>query len=166
MSKINRIPKGLQDLFGNAAAGQNPADLLQQVRPTIDLTQLWSVEQTKYKQFVGQFGAVFQQQVIRVPEGELWIPISMSADVTTANVGESIQFVIGVADISNLFRIHLAQSPFRIATTAVETNAASFTWNQIQPLTGGEYVYAQCHQYVSALARNLNIRLKYILLKI
>lgn len=41
MSKINTPPIGLQSLLGSQSFGDNPSDLLQQVRPAIDLLPFW-----------------------------------------------------------------------------------------------------------------------------
>lgn len=166
MSKINRVPKGLQDLFGNTAAGVNPAELLQEVRPSIDLTALWSMEQTKWRAQPGTIAAVFQQVNLRVPKGEMWIPLTMSADVTTTVVGENIGIVIGVSDESNLIRCHLAESQPVVSTTALETSTASYTWASFQPLLPDQYVYVQCHRFNAAGGRTVGLDLKYIQLKI
>lgn len=166
MSKINRVPRGIQDLLGNTAQGQNPAELLQSVRPTFDLLPWWSTERIDFTNFIGSFAAVFQQQTIRVPQGELWIPISMSGDSTTTVIGEEIVFVLGISDNSNTLRVHLAQSVPGVSTTALETYAAAFTWSQIQPLQSGTYVYMQCHKFNAAGARTSKLALKFIRLKI
>lgn len=41
MSKINTPPVGLQSLLGSQSFGDNPNDLLEQVRPIVDLTPFW-----------------------------------------------------------------------------------------------------------------------------
>lgn len=162
MSRINRIPKGIQNLFGNVAAGMNPNELLQDVRPSIDLTQFWSVEQIDHVGAVGSFGAVFQQNLITVPAGQLWIPISFSLDITTTVIGESVAASIGISDAANTSRVHLASTPYVVSIAALETVIATYTWNQVQPVAAQNNFYAQCHRFVAAAARNTGMRLKFI----
>lgn len=166
MSKINRTPKGLQDIFGNTAAGVNPSNLLQDVRPSIDLLSLWLIEKTESVTLTASFGAVFQQQTIRVPQGELWIPLAMSADVTTTVIGESIVMVIGIANESNLIRVHNAESPYRVSTTALETYSANYTFTNIQPVTAGQYFYMQCHQFNAAGARTCQLKIRFVRVRV
>lgn len=166
MSRINRVPRGLQDLFGNTAAGRNPADLLQEVRPIIDLLPLWITEKLDYVPFTGSFAAVFQQNTIRVPQGELWIPVNLSADCTTTVIGESIGFVIGYSNPANDRRCYLGESTGRVSTTALETTTAQYTWSNYAPLLPGEYVFAQCHKFDAAAARTCQIKFKFYRIKI
>ncbi len=142
--------------------GRNPNSLLETVRPTIDLFGLWSVEQTEFVASAGSWAAVFQQSTIEVPDGEIWIPISFSCDITTTVIGESIIPAIGIANESNLARVHLAVADNIVSATAQETNTVCFTWNSIQPVTANQFFYAQCHKFDAAGARNLGLDLKFV----
>ena len=50
MSKINRLPKGLQEFLGNTAQGQNPDELSQTVVPTLEMQQYHALDQMKWVQ--------------------------------------------------------------------------------------------------------------------
>ena len=47
MSKINTPPLGLQSLLGSQSFGDNPDDLLQGVRPTVDMLPFYGVNSLK-----------------------------------------------------------------------------------------------------------------------
>lgn len=165
MSRINTAPRALQDLLGNTAAGVNPSTLADVVRPSFDMLPFWSVDKTDYVQFAGQIAAVFQQQTIRVPEGEIWVPLSMSADITGTVIGEFFSIVVGVANDANIIRVHLGEGetkPFNGQSSALETVAATYTWSMLQPVPAGNYFYVQCHRFNAAAARNVNFRVRFI----
>ncbi len=47
MSKINALPKGLQEFLGNTSQGVNPSDLLNGVRPQFDMLPFWAVDRVQ-----------------------------------------------------------------------------------------------------------------------
>lgn len=161
MSRINRIPKGLQSLFGNTAAGKNPSELASQVLPAIDLTWAWAVDQTRFVRFNGQFAAAFQKQTLQVPSGKMWIPLSMAGEAVM-NVGETIAFALGIDDESATRELALNFSPIRVATTAVEVVTAGFTWAQLHPMKAQQFFYSRCQIFSAAAARNMNLTVKVI----
>lgn len=166
MSRINTLPQGFQFLLGNTNQGENPADLDPNVSAGIDMFPFWGLNYVDYVAFIGQIGAVFQQQFIQVPEGELWIPLSMSGEAVTTIIGEEIQFVIGIADRANLQRVSVSQSQGVASTTAQESYNTSHEFASIQPVRAGEKFFFQCRKFNAAGARNIALRLRFIRLKI
>lgn len=122
----------------------------------------WSVDKVDYVQFLGSIAAAFQQQIITVPQGEVWIPLSMSSDITGTIIGESFKMVIGVSNPSNVSRVHLAIGGSEPSITALETTTTTFTWAMLQPASSGENFYTQCHEFNAAGARNTQLRLRFI----
>jgi len=166
MSRVNTTPKTLQDLLGNTAAGINPSELLNDVRPTTDLFPLWAIDKQDYVTFNGQIAAVFQQQTIRVPRGEVWIPMFMSADITSNGFNEEFRLVVGVADEANLQRVKLGWSPdYGVTDTTQETTTANYAWSSIQPVKSDEFFFVQAHKFVAGAARSVGMNLKFIRLR-
>lgn len=87
MARLNRVPRGLQSLLGTKALGRNPQELLEAVRPTVDLTQFYLAEtvirsasgvttlQTPvWGDFLGE---------LEIPAGESWFVYNVSLQVTS-----------------------------------------------------------------------------------
>lgn len=107
MARINRLPHGLQDLLGNTNLGINPAELLEAVRPSVDLWALWTAERVSYTEesVANVFGTQFDSIDITVPVGELWIPTRSALEVVqgTPNSTTTVIFDFGVDDVPNRF---------------------------------------------------------------
>jgi len=79
---INAVPFGLLDLLQTKALGRNPNELMQAVRPTVEMSQFWaSGAPTQY--FTTLATPVTGAGVIptagtftTVPPGKTWVPIS------------------------------------------------------------------------------------------
>lgn len=95
MSRINRVPWGLQDILGSQSQGENPSELLQEVRPSFDMWPLWAQERIQYDRITGSITARGQNVNIAVPDGEYWMPIAMYGGVA------------GFADIGTVIKIAL-----------------------------------------------------------
>lgn len=124
MSQINRVPQGLQDLLFSKNFGSNPPNLLQDVRPTIDLFPMWASERLTTVRANFEFNSIGLVTSIPVPQGELWGVISASGQLDGAlAVGNDVAFSIRVADIQGqqplVDRGPVLASMFRIATLAV-----------------------------------------------
>lgn len=86
MSRINRVPFGLQDLLGSTNFGDNPSELAPVVAPTLDLN-LWLASERREATYgnlvAGTSDGVGGQLV--VPEGEMWI--CSLAGITLSTIG-------------------------------------------------------------------------------
>ena len=75
MSRINRVPFGLQDLLGSQNMGDNPSELSRVVAPTLPMMPFYYAQKREYA--VSNVVTVVDQDdsggcVIDVPEGEIW----------------------------------------------------------------------------------------------
>ncbi len=75
MSRVNRVPYGLQNLLGAQNFGDNPSELSGIIAPTLDLWQMLKFEQRAWHIDPGAVnrntpGAISFKAV---PEGEMWI---------------------------------------------------------------------------------------------
>lgn len=72
MSRINRVPFGLQFLLDSQNFGKNPNDLSEITAGTIDLSKFWESLLTRHETTVTAINSIGQGGIIKVPEGELW----------------------------------------------------------------------------------------------
>lgn len=165
MSKINRIPTGLQDLVGNTSQGKNPDELSNTVVPTVDMQWAWEVEKIRYNRISTQFAASYQRHTMTVPDGVMWLPISIAGEAL-ANSGETIAFSIGILAANGINEVALNMSPIRIAVAGNEVVTCGFTWSTPTPLTAGEAVFTRCQIFNAGAARNCNLIVKFVEIRI
>lgn len=103
---IQRNPYGLLSLLDSKAGGQNPNAILDELRPTVDLTDFLAV-QTRFSVngaiAAPALGLNIAPVTLTEPDaGEIWIMRAITA-VTTAviAVAPTFRFVVGVHDIRN-----------------------------------------------------------------
>ena len=104
MSRINRVPKGLQDLLGSQNLGDNPSDLSLLVQPQVDMFPFWSAERLTV---IGNVTFSFSNSdavlaTFTIPDGEAWIPLHISAQAALASVGDSVRLEIQCKRFGNL----------------------------------------------------------------
>lgn len=73
MSRINRLPLGLLDFLGTKSLGDNPSELLGQVRPTLELGGFFSAEKLELVFDAVNQDTISNSQFITVPTGEVWV---------------------------------------------------------------------------------------------
>ena len=98
MSKINRLPKGLQEFLGNTAQGQNPDELSQTVVPTLEMQQYHALDQMKWVQATRTITTIGNGAFFPVPTNEIWRPIYLSGNMTGLEEGDDIRLEIAVFD--------------------------------------------------------------------
>ena len=138
MSRINRVPSGLQDLLGSQNLGTNPADLSMVVAPTVDMFPFWAAERLTGW---GQNNAAVSNSTVDiatlvVPNGEAWMPLHMAVGVTLATVGDTIntrlivgQFPnFGPGSIGPTLATTLASSPLFTAVANATGTSLEFSW--------------------------------------
>jgi hypothetical protein len=72
MSRINRVPFGLQDLLGSQNFGDNPSELSGVVAPTLDMGMFLTAERTNYAYKAVAISNNGLVTSFVVPEGEVW----------------------------------------------------------------------------------------------
>jgi len=162
---IQRLPKALQDYLGNTAAGKNPSDLLEQVRPTIDLTPFWNCDQVRYRQQNLPVAATYGVTFFVVPSGEVWLPLSLSAEITGSVIGESFSLVAGTTNADATIRVPVCDVQSEPSVVAVKTISCQHFYSQHHLVTAGERFYAQCNEFNAGGARTMSIKLRYVQLR-
>lgn len=130
MSKINRLPKGLQEFLGNTAAGQNPDTLLNDVRPVIDLTPHWSFEETKWISATGAVALPNQGSFFVVPDGELWAPIHIGARINNFPAGANVVYSVRLLRASASEQVVLNASGVRTNVNAGDVSSWGYSFPQ------------------------------------
>lgn len=101
MSRITRVPTGLQDLLGSKTFGRNPSDLLEEVRPTLGLDDLLVAERLSYKRATLTVTTRGDSADMLVPVGELWLLRSLYIQWNTATAGIEYNLSVGIVDMQN-----------------------------------------------------------------
>ncbi|GAG60556.1 unnamed protein product [marine sediment metagenome] len=129
------------------------------------MVPLWGLDRQEYITSVGSAAAVFGNTFVVVPNGEIWIPIALSFDITGTVIGEAFQVVIGVADSPALARVHVATSDYVPQLSAIESTSAGYHWNKVSPLRAGDQIYGQVMRFVAGGARTTGLDFKFIRLR-
>jgi len=119
MSRINRVPYGLQELLGSTAQGDNPSELLQEVRPAFDIEPYWHADRV-----VSTDGSVAAIGIgaglaFTVPAGEYWVPIMLSGQYAML-AADVCGFSLTVRTLPASTTVFIASSG--VITAAVDTN--------------------------------------------
>ncbi len=93
MSRINRVPFGLQELLGSTAQGDNPSDLLQDVRASFDIEPLWHADRIESIEGTGTQQTIGAGIQVTIPSGEYWRPIVFSC-IQNIAIGDSTGIVL------------------------------------------------------------------------
>lgn len=98
MGGINRIPTGLLDFLLTQAGGRNPDNLLEQVRPVVDLEPFyypdrWNAVSEAFSLSEGQ------RDFIEVPAGEAWLWQTVAIDMTIGASSQRASFAIEIERI-------------------------------------------------------------------
>lgn len=84
MGNVNRVPLGLLSLLDTQTQGQTPSNLQETIQATLNLEDFWLSNKGVDQQFANRVLAAVGQQTtasdLTVPEGELWLVSSISAD--------------------------------------------------------------------------------------
>jgi hypothetical protein len=122
MSRINRVPRGLQDLLGSHNLGVNPADMSEQVRPTIDMFPHWAGERlTTFRTTSADIAGTGTAQTYQIPNGEAWIPLFISTTIQGfESVGDQASISIRIGQIG-MQQGGLISATTRIATSGLVT---------------------------------------------
>lgn len=72
MGKLNKTPEGMLSLLASKTDGTNPSDLMEAVRPTLDLLAFYQTS-LEAASFSGAFAGLGTDLVVVVPSNEIWL---------------------------------------------------------------------------------------------
>lgn len=122
MSRINRVPKGFLDFLGTQNQGDNPSELMQDVRPSIDLFPFFAAERVSlFSDSVNSAGALDGVTFV-VPDGEVWFPLFWSGRYSIAANGDTCDLHLSVTKPANG-----QQNPAEASTIRNVIQSAYFT---------------------------------------
>lgn len=171
MSKINTLPKGLQEFLGNTSQGQNPSELNQEVRPIIDLFSFWAVDKTKHTtktQAITQSG--IQIFLGPVPVGETWVPLHMGAILTGIEEGDDIRMRLGAFQRAALSELVLktgdTYSNPALGPTTSNQYSVGYTWPRVEMYpAGASFAMTAEHVNFTQPSENITVSLTYVQLR-
>ena len=143
MPNLNTVPLGLNQLLQLQSKGDNPNELSNTVVGTIDYEKFirnnlpqrtWGVNFTT--QTATNFSWVTASYVT-VPIGELWYLHSMSANVSTAPVGQVASYGVGLQEVVGGSEIILKSEMSPQQTTSV---MISYNPSELLPLPAGTVI--------------------------
>lgn len=165
MSRINRVPYGLQDLLGSQNFGDNPSELGGVVSPVLDMYQFMKLERREFvinaagstRTTPGNFSNIV------VPQGEIWM-VEMIGATMNKNaawvVGEQVVITAALDAVVNS-TFPTVEHPLGEIGSFECTGAASsglfyFTKVFENPLilVGGETIYHVC-SHISITTSNV-----------
>lgn len=85
MSRINRVPAGLQSLLDSQNFGDNPSELSQVTAPTLELDKFLTKTLVRGTSDAGLQSNIGDLRGVTVPEGELWELLNISARFVNTN---------------------------------------------------------------------------------
>ena len=175
MGAINRIPEGLLSLLASKTQGRNPFELLESVRPSLDL--LWAYQTDMASSLVTGTGAASNDFVaITVPAAEAWLIHAARAELTTAatTAGQRYSFELRINGaplagfpgfVSGSAVASSGLVPFVSTTTAagdpaIQNEVAKF-FEKPFLLRGGYSLECRINHYEGAATANLGLEVIY-----
>lgn len=145
MSGINRIPQGLIDFLLTQAGGRNPDNLLESVRPVLDIEPYYYPD--RYRAEIKAFNLTeLQFEAIVIPDGEVWRLLSATIDVVM-DVGEQAKMSLWIERMQPLGLNGVAIAGTKLINTmatAARSNVAPFDLPAQYVLTGGQRIAVRC----------------------
>lgn len=158
MSLINRLPLGLQSLLGSKSLGDNPSELLQEVRPTVQLNEFWSVENIR-AQSTTDAGPVTtgSAESLLIPSGEIWSPIFSAIRWNGAAAGRrmSLEYRVQTKTESGQQRAAVAWADFDNDTGQAWDFTLPYKWPRGVWLPAGTLIDAVVLNFVGAASGTL-----------
>ena len=129
MGGINRAPIGLLDLLLTQAGGRNPDQLIESVRPTLDIEKFY------YPDRMNAFNETFslsqgQLDFVAVPDDQSWLLLGVGSEVDLVTNTEDAQLSYFIERIpgQGLNGILIGSSPYWEIATTNTWEAAHFMW--------------------------------------
>lgn len=157
---INQPPFGLLDLLQTKALGQNPNELLQGVRGTVELAQFWAqgapVQTVAFGGGLTVLGvATGATMYLEVPPQATWLPVSMTLVATPTGAGDTgrirpcIWGMVGAIAVPYEFGVEPAVGV--VGTTSVCTCGFNFLETPVRAWPGGTRFGIYCHALTIAV---------------
>lgn len=145
---INRLARGLLDLLGNTNQGDNPSELLAQVRPSIDLGELYMSERITLFSQTGAInnGVPALDFSAEVPAGEIWLLRSLAYTIIVDTAGDAVHASLRMLNFPNLveetagaFNVHQLKSQLLGGATSAagDIETIHYQWNPPLACVGG-----------------------------
>lgn len=168
MSRINRLPFGLQDFLQSKTDGENPGNLNQDVVPTIDMLRWYDATAHKFHSTVENVVTEGEFDQVTVPVGEIWFVVAVGVNCRSALAGNGSDFSCAVKNVtgaSNPNDLHiLADFPrFESNSVAAVSQPFGLVLPEVVPVTGSESISWRANNTVSGAGTVLAIgTLRYI----
>lgn len=91
-TSFSRFPSGLLDLLQSKHLGTAPNELNDIVSPGVDMFQFWTRELVTTTSEGGTVQNVGDGLFATVPQGEVWIPLSVAANVVAGNTADNCRY--------------------------------------------------------------------------
>lgn len=174
MSRINRVPFGLQDLLGSQNFGDNPSELGGVVAPVLDMSPYLTAERYSYKHDTDVLADNGQITTFLVPDGEIWYVLAVGGALEPAsgtpivdfggNIGA---FIFDVPNSNNPGSSHpVAGMQFRNETPVALSSVAD-EWQGVEfthpiPLLGGSRIRFILSGIYGDTSWNTTVAVRYI----
>lgn len=151
MSKINRLPWGLQDILGSVSQGDNPSELLKDVRASFDMWPLWTPERLRFVRTGAVLDAEGEAVSTTIPDGEYWMPITFSMKmVASAAVGTVFSMQMGMGNLPDNqgFALSLSQSDVFTTTSISQSFVHAYSFPYRILLSPGTTIFGTLGEYL------------------
>lgn len=128
---IQRVPLGILQWLGLRNAGDQPRELMTQVRPIVDTTAFYAAQDmTQITQTDAATLTVGQGSFVDVPAGEAWLVLALGGLWSTFTAGSVFRAGLHLGFQPNLVPVYQME----VALTAVATTEARLAFVPPQPL--------------------------------
>jgi len=112
MGKLNQTPDGLLSFLASKTDGTNPSELLEAVRPVIDLLAFWAPTGLTVETLSTVFNGLDSDIGVVVPNGEVWIVQAAHGTFRNAGISGGEQVKLGLKITGSLNQNNVAQDVF------------------------------------------------------
>lgn len=158
----SRLPLGLLDMLG-ISAGSYPRTLLDEIRSTIDLTQLLAVTNCLenvsgvYTPSLGSNGSPVSGN-LAVPQGEVWL-VSGATAVTVCTAVQAIRYSLATMYTAGGLFVPVQTFDIQGQTLAAVANNVVVGTKEPFWLTGGMIIGLNVETFVGALSTTVQARI-------
>jgi len=110
VGKLNQVPDGLLSLLASKTDGVNPSELLESVRPAVDLLTFWTANDLNVETLSAAFAGLDSEVGVTVPDGELWL--CHSCHITYREPLAAVAIALGLKFTGTLNQNDVSQDVF------------------------------------------------------
>jgi hypothetical protein len=129
------------------------------------MAPFWNADQVEYISSVGVAAAVYAFIFLPVPKGEVWMPLTMSFDITSTVVNENFATSIGIMNPGGTTRCAIATSTYQPNATAIETTTVGYNWDRIELVGSGQQFFGQVNKFDAGGVRTTGLKLRFVRLR-